>query len=774
MYEVCYCQGGRVKTKSPLKIILITAFVLIVILGGGLFVASKKLKPEEMKKMMITQLETAIPNSKVKTTALDFSLGFNSSVDIKGVDITYAGKRSYPLVSIETLKLKIPLWSLIFGGGKVEVVLDSPKVNYIEFRKGSNWERALEQNKKRKTVRSNKSSNKPKKNTKPNTAENKEDSVLIPSLFASSEINISVLNLNLDYSLRDKTNGKIEVEKFLLKDVGVKSTTAFELKSKLDVLKNTPNHTKMNLLLIGESNLYDWFDKNEVTLNTKLILQNIKNPALRKEVSKVALNSKIKYSKAGALSVVYTIMLEESEISKGVVEGQKGAIVLKDLEISLGLKDVASYVIDPSVIPITLSGEEKLSLKGKVNLGKKVTPTLKFNIKPALTIKQGNIEVKSLLSGETTRNGLILNLENELLSGHANIDTHIKTNWTPESFKKMKPIIMNVDVRDLKVTPEIFAQEQNTAKNDKTKEDSNSKNINNKKDKKTKASPVTALAAVPLRANVNIENVDLAGAKLAGGINLKVGKTSAKLSTSGLVLDKGEITVRDSIRISRGLLRHDFEASLLNVDLSSLNGFVPKGAIEGLSGSNTGKVSGHLLGEKYFAKANFKLSDGKLSKINLENYVSGLIDKLGSIGKKVPTKKLKINGEFKTLQLKGSFDNKRHSFEKVLFKAKDNKVIISGAGNVYPLGPKNSQLKVNLNIKDPKIGASLKKEIGTTVFPMLLKGPGYVLNPDYAYTIKKVSKKAVKTQAKKEVKKQIKKIFKDNKKMKKMFKGLFK
>jgi len=759
----CYCQGGQVKTKSPLKIILVTITILVILSGAGLFIASKKLKPEELKKIMISQLETAIPNSKVQTKALDFSIGFNSSVDIKGVDITYKGRKSYPLVSIDNLKLRIPFWSLLFGGGKIDVVLDAPRVNYIEFRKGSNWERALA----KKSSKPKKAAVAPRKKKK-STTKKESDDALIPAFFAGSEINISILNLNLEYVLRDKTNGKVEVEKFLLKDVGVKSITAFELKSKIDVLKNTPNHTKLDLLIIGEANLYDWIEKKSITFNSKINLKDIKNPVLKKDIKKISINSKTTYAKSGEYSVDYRLLLEESEISKGLLKGSKKGTNLENLTVSLGLKEAAELVMDPSTLPISLTGKEKLKVTGRVNIGKKVVPLVKFDISPALNVKHGKIEVSSKIGGETTKKGIVLTAENDVFSGHVNVDTHIKTNWNPKTFKKLRPIIVNVDVRDLKINPELLATDEVPAKEEAPSAGSGKSKKNGQKPK-----PMTAISPVPVRVKVNFENVDLAGAKLAGGVNLKIDKTRGNLSSKGLMLDKGSLSIRNQMRISRGMLRHDFDSNLKGINLSSLQGFVPKAVLEGLSGDATGQVRGHLIGERYFANVNFGLRDGKLSKINLDSYVSGLIQKLGKLGKKIPKDKLKINGEFVKLSLKGTFDNKRHSFEKFLFVSKGNKANFYGNGNVYPLGNKGSQLKMTLDIKDPKLAKSMKKEVGTTKLPLLVKGQGYALSPDYGYTLKKVSKSAGKAQVKKEAKKQIDKLIKSDK-AKKLLKGLFK
>lgn len=770
------------KTKSPLKIILFVSLFFVVVFAGALFVASKKFKPEELKELVIVQLEKAIPNSKVTTKALDFSVGLKSSIDISGVDITLKGSKAYPLVSVENLQLKVPFWSLLFGGGKVELAVKGPKLHYIEFSKDSNWQRALKAKKQGVSLqKNNPKSNNAKKSEKAPVVKNEE--IMIPAFLASSELNISILDLLVNYNLRDKTSGRVTVEKFLLKDVGIKSTTAFELKSKMDILKGTPEHTELEVLLIGESKLYQWIEDKQVNINSKLILSNIKNKSLRAEINKISLNKKINYKKTGEFNVSTKVLLEEKEILSAVINGQGEKIKVDNIDLKLGLLDAISLVMDKNQLPINLTGKEQLKVTGSINVGKVMTPDLKFEISPALKMKQKNINISSILRGQLSGKGVDFNVENELLSGHINLDGKIRTNWSPESFKKLRPIKLDVDVRDLKITPDLIS----TGTTDKSSE--KAKTLDNKNSgksseaaKKTEPQGMTQIIPIPVQIMTNLENISLAGAKLSGNILFDASKSVAQLSTNNLKLDNGEIFIKDKISLSNGIMINNFDTRLTNINLSSLNGFVPKKTLEGLSGLATGKVTGALVGASYKANVDFSLKDGKLTKINLQEYVSGLIEKFGPLKKALGKKEIKVNGEFKSMSLKGSFDNNRHHITKFDFNAKDGVVMAKGKGSIYPTGQKKSVIDLSLILGGASLVKSLKKSVGTNIFPMKLEGTGYALMPDYNYTLKKVGKVAAKTQVKKQAQKQIKKLMKKdkvnkllkNKKVDKLLKGLFK
>ncbi|EQC43376.1 AsmA protein [Bacteriovorax sp. Seq25_V] len=749
------------KTKSPLKIIFIAFISFTIILSGAIFYASKKLKPEELKHIMVGQLESAFPNSIVKTSSVDFSLGLTSVLNIHGVDITLKKPRAFPLLQLDNLRLEIPFWAILFGGGKIELVANSPKVNYIEFDKTSNWVYAM-------TAKNAKVTTKKVENTKKDdngSVEEESSELVIPGFIAASELNIKVQNLELDYKLADKSSGQINVEKLLLKDVGVKSTTAFELKSALDLLKGTPNHTKLDLLIIGESHLFNYIKNKELEVKSQVILSNIENSLVLRPIKKISLNSSMHLKKDKSILVDFVTSLEEKQILKGKFESNKGASRVKDLELNLVIRDILDLVIAADKLPLLLNGGEQFEMKGEVELGENLIPNIDFNTIKTIKVKKDNIVADVSVSGTLKKSGLRANVDVDVFSGKVSAMTSLSTNWKSESFAKLAPIDINIVARDMKIDPTSFmanaSEDTNVHKKNGTKAEVAEKN---------KAGPQKiVLLPVPVKVKTQFSNILIGTAKLTGVIDVVGAQKGINISSSNLRLDEGQIDLGANVTISGKDLKNSFDLKLNRLNLHSLVGMIPKGILDTLSGEVSGEIKGHAIGEKYFANVAVKLNQGKLEKINIGQYVDGFIEKLGPLKDKIDADSLKVNGEFSTLSFKGTFDNSRHQVTSSEFIDKGHKINFQSSGNIYLTGNKKSSLDVKLKVTDAKLAKQMKSAIGTDTFPMTLSGTGYALSPDYTKTLKSVGKSAIKEQGTQQLKKLLK-----GQDPKKLLKGLFK
>jgi len=751
--------GVRVKTKSPLKIIFIAFLAFTIVLSGAIFYASKKLKPDELKQIMVTQLEAAFPNSIVKTSSVDFSLGLTSVLNIHGVDITLKKPRAFPLLKLDNLRLEIPFWAILFGGGKIELVANSPKVNYIEFDKTSNWVFAMSGKKENIDV---------KTQTKSDTAVKKadeEDNLVIPGFIAASELNIKVQNLELEYKLADKSSGQVNVEKLLLKDVGVKSTTAFELKSALDLLKGTTNHTKLELLVIGESHLFNYIKNKELEIKSQVILSNIENSHALRPIKNLSMNSTLHLKKDKSIQVDFVSSLEEKQILKGRFENKQGISKIKDIELSFIIKDLLELVVALDQIPVLFSGNEQFELNGDVVLGENIQPNFDFKTTKQLKVKQNSISVDIGLSGSVRKNGLTANVDIDAFSGKVNAKAFLNTNWKPESFSNLSPVDISVIARDMKIDPSKLMVSDSAAKNNENTE--TKERDKTKKEKNVAIKPT--IIPVPMKVKVQLENILLGEAKLSGDLDIVGAQKGIKVTSNNIKLDDGKIDMGATISVVGKDLKNSFDLKLVKLNLSSLASLLPKGLLEAISGEANGEVKGHTIGDKYFANISMKLFNGRLDKVNVGQFVEGLIDKLGPLKDKVDPNKLKINGEFSSFVFKGAFDNSRHQITSSEFIDKGHKVNLQSSGNIYLLGGKQSALDLNLKITDAKISKDLKNSIGTDTFPISLNGVGYALSPDYSRTIKTIGKSALKEQGTQQLKKLLK-----GKDPKKLLKGLFK
>jgi hypothetical protein len=715
-----------VKTKSPLKIIMATTVVIVALLGVSLFVASKKLNPEEVKKLFISQIESALPFAEVKTTDLDFSLGLTSSVNIHGVDLIYKGKKSkIQLIKVKEVSLKIPFWSLLFGGGKVDFVINEPKLTYVELGNYSNWQYAAGIKKKE-----------PVKNEKG------ENGIILPTFLAGSELNVSLIDSTLDYKLRDKTEGVIKIEKFLLKDVGVKSTTAFELKSNFDILKGTANETSFDLLVIGESHLFSWIKEKKLNVRTNIKLSNVKNNIFAKEIKKINLDGDIALNNKFDVKINLKGALEDKSSLNFVIAKNKKTTNIENIDIKLNINEITSiFLKDKSALKsLSLAANDHIVISGSVGLGEKISPNLKVATNSPLKFDLEKAKGTADLSVEVGAKEVRVNNEIQTFSGVVVSQVKASLDLNNFSLKKMKPLEVNVLARDM-VIPKTFF------KTGKTKEEDNT-------EKESGGLPFL----LPMNARFKLQGLDLAGAKVSGEIKTIVKNNGVLLETKGIKIDQGMVEFKNSIQVVNEQLKHNFRASVKDVNLKSFSGFVPPKMIKGISGNFRGNLNGEMDDQGYFVKVVSRLENGKLEKVNMKDLVSGFVDKLGPLKKKIGDKGLDVDGEFRYFSFTGDFDNNVHNFSDVRFLSKNESLEVKALGMIKMTG--KSLLKTTFDIKSGAIAKTLKKELGTTSLPVELVGTGYLLKPDYGKTTEFVTKKLAKSQVKKQGKKQIQKLLK--------------
>ncbi len=758
------------QSSKKIKIVISIVLLFSALIGAVIYMASKKLNPEELSALVVTEVEKVIPNSKVSTSGVDLSLGLlATSLNLREFDIKLKGKVSSPLFKVKKLSLKIPIWSIFFGGGKVTLSIDDPVINYEEYPKLSNWELAFKQEKKKATKSQKKSDEKQKSG---------DEQIVIPGFLASSLIDVEVRRMMVNYSLRDKSSGDLSVEKFLLKDVGVASTTAFELKSHIAVLKNTDNQMELDLLLIGESKLMDWINKGEINLKSSLAVRNIDSKILKRKISSFQFDSNIKLKKD--LSVVgnFKALLEERQLLQGSIEKNDKRTLIEDIKFVGNIKSLSELVVDSSKLPILLKGDENIHVDGGVSLGSAISPNFKIYTNKPIIVNQAGLSIKNNIEGVVTSGLTEFKVESELFNGKSFVDVKYNGNVTKISPQSLSPLDVKIAIRDIVVPKKYFAFIENAQKNKKENDD---KKIDTDKNE-TPASPVEMLSPVPANVNLELSNINVNDVIVAGLITSTLAKSGVKVNVKKLNVDKGVITGTSELKIISKTLSTQFGIKLKKLNLSSAAHFVPKNIVDGLSGFLDGSISGSALSDKFNVKVNTTVSNGKLSKINVKDTVEGMLGSFAKYTDKVKKDDLKVDGGFKTLALNGTFTNKLYSFKKFQFVDDKNQLIMSGSGDIRPTG--KSELKTELKITQTRLSKNLKREVGRSSFPVVLAGKGFELKPDYSKAIKLVAKSAAKTQAKKQAKKQVKKQLDklkkgklkkvlDNKKVDKLLKGIF-
>ncbi len=763
------------QSSKKIKILILVIVLFFGAMGTLFFVASKKLNPEELSVLIIEQVENAIPNSKVTTQSVDLSLGLlSTSLDLKQFNIVLNNKKMTPLFKVEALSLKIPLWSILFGGGKITLKIDQPILDYEEFQKSSNWEIALtdKRGKKSKDSKREVSKNGTKKITK-------EESGSLPAFIVSSLLDVEIKGLKLSYKLRDKSSGLVNIEKLLLKDVGLQSVTAFEIKSHIEILKNTANETKLDLLLIGETKISDFLKNNELKLKTNLSLRKVHNASLKRDISSLQVNTLMTVKKSGDVNGDFKVILEEREALSGKITKSEALTKIEDLKVSLNIKSLAEIVVDLNKLPIQLSGDENFELGGKLELGKVIKPFLNFSINKPIGISQAGVSISNNVSGQINDKSTNVNIDSTLFKGKSRLNVVVPGNITQIKPEQLPKIDVKLSVRDI-VAPQKYFEFVYKNKTEETTTNAPAKE--EKAPKETVAKPIEQLSPLPVDLTVDLQNINVNEVIVAGLLNVEAGKEKVDLNISRLMIDSGIITNKTSLFLVNKKINAKFDTSLQSLNIASAKSFVPKEMVEGISGNINGRIKGTIKNTKYDTDVKIKLTNGKLTRVNLKDSIEGFLGSLSKYSKKIDKKDIKVDGGFKELSLNGRFTNENYGIRSFKFFDDKDQVSLNGKGNVRLRG--DSLLETSLVIVKPRFKKNLMREIGKNSFPMQLKGKGFALKPDYTKALRSIAKSAAKTQVKKQAKKQVKKQIqkiKDknlkkllkNKKVDKLLKGLF-
>ena len=744
------------KTKSPLKIIFVFLGAGILFAAIILFVAKRNLKPEVIRKVFTEQLQKSFPNAQVFTQSLDYSLGVTSTVNIRKVEILYphAG-RKLPLTSFDNLEVEVPFWTMLLGYGTVSINIDKPEVSYIEFKKGSNWENSLE---KKEVVKFNSGDSQKSKNkeTKP-TTDNSSVSAL--GFFANATLNLNISNIKANYALKDGDHGFVEIDRLALRDIGLKTTTTMELKSRFNLLKGTANETSFNLVIIGESNLEKWLESKELNYNAEASITDIKSNVFIKPLNKVlvTLNGELRKTK---MSSRLAVALEEQQFMKSSLDYDldQGKITLSQLNLNTNLKNFLSYFVDLSKFDIAIK-EGNLKIEGKLSTHNgKITPNLTttvigeavaYNIPLRLNIKN-NLNSKQLRSA----------IEVKALEGSVKIGQATPYVIGKDRFDYLKTSTVNIHFQDIVIPQEITRSAAAPVVVNK-QASSEGEKIENKAVTTTEGEIITQF---PLKSKIRFSNVMLGDSPINGQISLSANRKKLNIQSNKLKLGVAPLNLQYSSQIKEDTKSSSLKASFKDVDISSASLFVPEKIIDSIEGKASGSLEGKTKNKEYDFNVNLLVKEAKVNKINLTKVLTSLFTKVEKLAKK----EFKVDGKINEISFKGRFDDRLHQISDYRVIVDDGFYVLRGNGKID--FKTNGELLGEVVINEPKLKHDLERDYGTASIPFRLEGVGYQLRNDYEYTVKKLASSAAKNLMKKESDKILKK---NKKKVKELFKGLF-
>jgi len=753
------------KSKKLLIISSVLGLLFLGLFTGAYFYAKSLVTPKKVREMSLTFLKKTFPKSKIELGKTEIDFGLSVVVNVESLSISGP---SHDLASLKNLQINVPIFSILTGGGDLSVTLNSPNIHYVETKKSNNWSLALASEKAKTASQAKKQASE---------AANKEESsaakLAVPTFLLNSTASLDVKNLIVHYDLKDGSKGNVNLEKVLLKKIGVQNSSAYEISSNIDYKMKTGELVKLDALLIGQFNLTEIISKQKVDTVSVLKIKNMMVPGLKNTLPEIKADIKTSVEKSGKIFIASDIsFLDKNKISLEV-HMNNGSVDVKKINTELFLKDLLSIAdlhiasLSPKGSSIKLNGDLKLSKKGYI------TPNLNFSLGPELTYVDKNFTTKTTLNGSLVKKSFKAKAEAKVLDGTVifqNVMTIDLNN--PPSAKNLPVSNTLLNVQNISIS-EGLIQEMLYAKSAEAQAalESSSNSEASKEEPKPGVVPIIPPGSLTIKMN----NVKIGQKPFNLESKLNLTPNKVELKNADFTFSNGKGASSAVVNLAKSGVNGVFDFNLSKFDLVALKPFLPKKVLSGVHGIFSGKANGKFAttskGVSYDVLTNVSAVNGELSGVNIGDYIKPIINSIPKLGEKYAGKEIDVDGKFSSLSLNGRFKENLYAIKSSKFVDSKKYLEVTGSGNISPIATKKSTFDVNYKDLSGKISPVLKREIGTEIVPLRLVGTGFSLKPDIQYTLKKVSKTAVKVQAKKQVEKFLKKDGK--KKINKLLKGLF-
>ncbi|MBT6326223.1 MAG: hypothetical protein HOJ35_09650, partial [Bdellovibrionales bacterium] len=420
-------------------------------------------------------------------------------------------------------------------------------------------------------------------------------------------------------------------------------------------------------------------------------------------------------------------------------------------------------------------GQSKVLITGDVKLGKKIIPNINVKISSPIEFKH-KAKLKILeLNSQLNKGKLSVNTSLKAMDGIIKIElmNKLDVNSLPKGLAQLNNIIVKIKANGIDINKKFiegFA----------TKQTGNTKKMMAKSEQMDLLNVFAGLPKADV--NISLEKSILLSDRLEGKIKTQIIKNKIK-SEVNLSILKGKINVANTTRAQKKRITSKFTFGVNKLKINAIQEILPP-SLGKISGNINLKSSGTLSFDRYANNVKHKIkldlnaSKGKIKHFNLSQYLNDILKKIPILHKLLKNRSYKINQTFERLSLKSTLNTMKYNFKKIYFKGLNNKIEIKSSGFILP-NSKNKQSKINVSYFDHTglISKPLVKNFDTKELPLMLRGYGFSLTPDYKYTIAKLSKKKIKKIKKKQTKKLKKSIKKEidkkikNKKLKNLLNG---
>lgn len=635
--------------KKNIKIIISLLFIVMIFCGALIYTVSEKINTKEIEKITIENIEKLIPNTTVSIGKVDYSLGSSIRVYINELKIIKKDSNK-DLFIVRKLITKFPLLTLITGKGSVDLNLEEPEVLIHSDDDKTNWHTALAKD--------------------INDKKNIETSVLVPTFFKNSKINLKVTNAVIKFNKKENKSS-IFLEKILFKNFNLTQSTAFEIVSKVDYkIKN--EEIVSNIQIIGEVEIGKFVKKNLIDANLFLEFKNTQSKKLNitfpliKQKLKIISDSSNKYNLEVDTNIDSILNFTSN------IDVDKNIVSFTNVDLSIyKLKDLLT-LFKSKVTDIIHLNQNEIKISGNASYDKK---TFVFN--PQLAIKAPKeVELSfyskkfpSTFEGTLMGNKLNLLVQSSLLNGTIITELTSKLNKSRVEKINLKSLATNLELFNRDIQKEIYF---------KIKGDEHNEHID---------------------FNLKLEGKNI----LIDGKEMNI-DLSANSKNGVFEVQKSKFTIDKSL-----LELNQNHLTLSSVQLRDIWGILPPFLAQARGIAN-GNILYSDLKEGKYSQYHVKITKGSL------NYSDFLIDfdPILKVYSKKIGRELKLISEFDSLSIQSKNFGKLDELRNTIIDIKNSTHQVYLEGNLSKVMPLNTFLKGSIKfINHKKIEIIPIKLIGT-------------------------------------------------------------
>ena len=209
--------------RISLKVLAVAWLVLLLVIGGLLFNAYSKLKPETFIALLTEQVQKNYPGTKLEVGKVKYGFSLDFNLTLKDIQLRRSGKL---LGSIGEVELKVPWWLLFLNRGNAQINLSRLDI-YIDHHEAHEIKGA---------------------SSLPGPAK-KMISVELPNYLAEAKYTLRAKEI----SIRDIHNARryFTLSKLLVREFQYGKNSAFEMNIPIEITHNL-NVYRSNLWLFGD------------------------------------------------------------------------------------------------------------------------------------------------------------------------------------------------------------------------------------------------------------------------------------------------------------------------------------------------------------------------------------------------------------------------------------------------------------------------------------------------------------------------------------------